>query len=111
MKNLLIILYSLFLAPCSLFSQQNIEIYPSNWWVGMKWNKVQLMLHANNIGNYFHHVSCNYSGIKVEKVHTTENQNYLFVDISIAANAKPGNYKITCNTCLLYTSPSPRDRQ
>ena len=24
---------------------QNVEVYPSNWWVGMKWNKVQLMMH------------------------------------------------------------------
>ena len=97
MNKTLTIFYFVFLISYFSFSQ-NVEVYPSNWWPGMKWNRVQLMVHANNIGNYSHHVSCNYSGIKVEKVHTIENQNYLFVDISIAANAKPGNYKITCNT-------------
>ena len=97
MNKTLTIFYFVFLISYFSFSQ-GVEVYPSNWWVGMKWNKVQLMLHANNIGNYFHHVSSNYSGIKVEDVHTTENHNYLFIDITIASNAKPGNYKITCNT-------------
>lgn len=98
MKKFILSLCSLLFVPCSLFAQQNVEVYPSNWWVGMKWNKVQLMLHGDSIGNYFHHISSNYSGIKVENVHTTENHNYLFIDISVGANAKPGNYQITCHT-------------
>lgn len=82
----------------SIFSfSQDVEVYPSNWWVGMKWNKVQLMLHADNIGVY-KTVSSNYQGIKIQQVHPAENKNYLFVDILIASIAKPGNYKINCAT-------------
>ena len=60
MKKLLFIYFLLSLITHYSFSQ-NVEVYPSNWWVGMKWNKVQLMLHRNNIGTY-DHVSCNYPG-------------------------------------------------
>ena len=28
---------------------QNVEVYPSNWWVGMKWNKVQIHVHIKGI--------------------------------------------------------------
>ncbi len=63
----------------------------------MKWNKVQLMLHGDNIGAY-DRVSSNYTGIKIQKVQVVENKNYLFIDIIVAPTAKPGNYKIRCTS-------------
>src|SRR4030095_5434993 len=92
-KLLLICIYSLLITHYSY--SQNIEVYPSHWWLGMKWNKVQLMLRGDNIGNY-DRVSCNYQGIKIQKVHPVENKNYLFVDIVVAPTAKAGSYKIKC---------------
>lgn len=80
-----------------MISAQTVNVYPTNWWVGMKWNKVQLMLHADNIGIY-DRVSCNYPGVKILKVNKVENKNYLFVDISVAGNTKPGKFKINCAT-------------
>ena len=74
---------------------QNVEVYPSSWWVGMKWNKVQLMFHGSNIGNY-DRVSSNNQNIKIQKVHPVENKNYLFVDVVVATTAKAGHYKIKC---------------
>ena len=32
------------------FAQNEIKVYPSSWWVGMKNPHVQLMVHGNNIG-------------------------------------------------------------
>ena len=91
MKNSFIILYSLFLVPCSLFSQQNVEVYPSNWWVGMKWNKVQLMLYQKDaIGTGSRRATTKYPGIKILKVTPVENKNYLFADIEVLPTAKPG---------------------
>ena len=55
MKKFLFICFLSLLITHFSFSQ-NVEVYPSNWWVGMKWNKVQLMLHGDGIGMYFHHV-------------------------------------------------------
>ena len=94
MRSSLIILCYLFLVPCSLFAQQTIEVYPSNWWVGMKWNKVQLMVHANGIKNSVSAVSINYPGVKLERINKVEGVNYLFLDLLISASAKPGKFII-----------------
>ncbi len=72
---------------------QNVEVYPSHWWVGMKWNKVQLMFYGKNVG-YCNAVRINYPGITVAKVNKVENNNYLFVDIIVSSGAKAGSLKI-----------------
>lgn len=67
--------------------------YPGNWWPGMKWNKVQLMLHGDAIGNAGG-FNISYPGVKLTKVYKPENNNYVFIDITIAPDAKPGIVKI-----------------
>ena len=79
MKNWLIILCSSFLVPCSLFAQQNVEVYPSNWWVGMKWNKVQIMVHYPGIGAEKGFLTPKYPGVHVGEIKKVENKNYLFL--------------------------------
>lgn len=69
-------------------AQQKIAAYPDHWWVGMKWSKMQIMLHGDSIAG--NSVTLTYPGVKLDKVNKTENGNYLFLDISIAASAKPG---------------------
>ena len=92
MKKFWVILSSLFLVPCSLFAQQSVEVYPSNWWVGMKWNKVQVIVYTPDMTGDIPNrkVICNYPGIKIKNVHSVENKKYLFVDIEILPTAKPG---------------------
>lgn len=87
-------------AACSyvLLFSQNAEVYPTHWWAGMKNSKVQLMIHAQNIGNGSGGVTINYPGVIVEKVYKAESKNYLFADININAQAKPGNFKIIIKT-------------
>jgi len=72
---------------------QSVEVYPSNWWAGMKWNKVQLMFYGKNVG-YCNAVRINYPGISISKINRVENKNYLFVDIIVSTSAKPGDLKI-----------------
>src|SRR5438105_12734478 len=78
------------------FCQNSIEVYPSNWWVGMKNPKLQLMLHGKDIGS--NNISIAYPGITVQKVHHPENQNYLFVDLVVASATKPGTAIIKLNS-------------
>jgi glycosidase len=66
------------------------EIYPSNWWVGMQWNNVQLMVHQQDIGLCDSITLLSYDGVKLNKVHRVEGKNYLYLDISIAPETKPG---------------------
>lgn len=86
----------------TVHAQNNAHCYPMNWWAGMKWNRVQLMLHADS-GLVFpdkYSLTISYPGIKVEKINRVENKRYLFVDISIAPNTKPGKTFINIKTIV-----------
>ncbi|MGI4750711.1 MAG: glycoside hydrolase family 13 protein [Janthinobacterium lividum] len=69
------------------------RVEPAFWWTGMKNPKLQLLVHGKNIAA--RKVSFQYPGIKLIKVNNVENQNYLFIDIEIAATAKPGAFIIS----------------
>lgn len=75
-------------------SAQQIDVYPTNWWVGMKMNSIQLLI--RNTGNTFSSdkVTINYPGITISKTHQFTNKKYLAVDIIISADAKPGEVTI-----------------
>ena len=78
------------------FAQSNnYKCYPTNWWVGMKWNKVQVMVHGDAIASGG--ITINYPGVKLEKINKVENGNYVFLDLSISPVAKPGLVKIRVN--------------
>lgn len=68
-------------------------VYPTHWWVGMKNPKLQIILHGENI-KQFSKVSITYPGIRIDKTTKLESNNYLIVDITITASAKPGRFKI-----------------
>lgn len=82
------------------------QVYPSNWWVGMKNNKVQLLLRADD--GFKFPTACapqftNYGGAKIKKVHRFTNDKYLALDVEIAPNAKPEKINLLINT-LDYNS-------
>ncbi|MBI3125568.1 MAG: cyclomaltodextrinase N-terminal domain-containing protein [Ignavibacteriales bacterium] len=68
------------------------RIDPPNWWVGMKHNKIQLMVYGNNLNN----VSARFddSKIKVTKVHKIINASYAFIDIEVPSNLTPKDYQL-----------------
>ncbi len=93
-KILLLLLITISISGFTLAQNNTYTCYPGNWWVGMKWNKVQVMVHGNSIGQWSNSISIKYPGVKLEKINKVENENYVFLDLSIAANAKPGTIKI-----------------
>ena len=72
---------------------QQVEVYPTHWWVKMKNSRVQLMIYGTNIGSGSN-VTINYPGVTVLKVNKVESKNYLFVDLNISAQVKPGSFAI-----------------
>lgn len=68
-------------------------IYPSNWWVGMKDNKLQLMVYGKDVASYTG-ASIAHPNVAVKKVTRLESPNYLFIDVTIAPAAKPGKFRI-----------------
>ena len=80
----------------ALFAQTDYKCYPTNWWTGMKWNKVQVMVHSENNLNVWADkstVRINYPGVKLVGIHKPENRKYIFIDLEIAPSAKPGKFK------------------
>lgn len=92
MKNKLLV-FLLFCIPFISIAQY-AEVYPTNWWVGMKHNTVQLLIKGNYEAFNKEKIRINYPGIKIEQAHQLDNGKYMCVDITIAPTAKTGNVTI-----------------
>ncbi|MEO6820625.1 MAG: glycoside hydrolase family 13 protein [Ginsengibacter sp.] len=81
---------------CFIFSFAQLpaleRIEPMFWWTEMVNPDLQLLVHGNNIAAY--NVSATYKGVEIKKVNKVENPNYLFLDLVISKEAKPGKFSI-----------------
>ena len=75
-----------------IFSQSISRIEPANWWTGMKWNKITLLIYGSNINDLTPTIV--YEGVSIDKVEKVENPNYLFVTLNINSEAKFGILKL-----------------
>ncbi len=66
--------------------------YPPNWWVGMRDQRLQLMLHAPGIGASEPRLD-DTARARVVNVIRVDSPNYLFIDVQIATDAVPGELK------------------
>jgi glycosidase len=99
MKKMPLLLLFNILFSTLLFSQsEDIKCYPTNWWVGMRWNKIQIMVHGERIADHFPMLKISAGGVKLAtgvyltKINRVENHNYVFLDVSITNAAKPGKF-------------------
>ena len=86
----------LILFPVTLFAQE-VKVYPTHWWPGMKNYSLQIMVHGEGIGSLkkADAVSISSASVVLKKVHLVENENYLFIDVTVLPTAKPGKFPIT----------------
>ena len=70
------------------------DIYPRNWWTGMKEPALQLMVHAKNIASLTTAMKT-YPGVVLSSIAKTTNPNYLFLNLVIGRQAKPGTIRFT----------------
>ncbi|HEX5151179.1 MAG TPA: glycoside hydrolase family 13 protein [Parafilimonas sp.] len=90
-----------FLSICASVIAQNIEAYPTHWWVGMKNPNLQIMLHADGIANKIPMIKMPETGIRIAdgitlvQIERVENPNYIFLDVRLAKEAKPGKYNFS----------------
>ncbi len=68
------------------------RVEPLNWWTGMQYSPLQLMVYGENISAY--DVTINYPGVTVEKTIKVESPNYLFIDLVITGETQPGTMDI-----------------
>jgi len=73
-----------------LFEIERVE--PPNWWVGFKNEKLQLLVKSPEITKAVPHIS--YKGVTIESVSKADSPNYLFLNLSISRETKPGNFNI-----------------
>ena len=102
--------FFLFFFFMQLQAQENknssVQLYPTHWFAGMKWNKVQLLV--RNVKDAFEKVtvSTNYPGVTITKIHSFDNKKYLAIDLTIQASAKPGKVAFQVNGTNTKTSLS-----
>jgi neopullulanase len=77
-------------APVRAIDIERIE--PANWWVGMQHNRVELLVHGKDISTSTPQLS--HAGVAIVGVQKTDNPNYLFVTVEIAADATAGSVDI-----------------
>lgn len=102
MKTIFTFAISLFLFTSS-YSQKEITVYPTNWWVGMKHNTVQLILHQeDSVATFPTNIVVNSStpDFKIVNVHKPENRRYLFIDAVVSPSAKAQLVKLRFNNGL-----------
>lgn len=76
-----------------LFAQNTPDVYPTNWFAGMKNTNLQLMVHYPNIASNAN-VKISYPGVQLVKTNKVESSNYLFLDLKLSPVVKPGICKI-----------------
>ena len=69
------------------------RIEPAFWWVGMKSDKLQLLVHGPRIADAAPQIG-DAHGVRIESVSRVANPNYLFIDLRIAPDAAPGRVDI-----------------
>lgn len=92
---------------------QHVE--PPNWWVGMRNTSLQLMLHGTGIADA-QPTLAPYPGVTLQRSHRATSANYLFIDLDIAPEAKPGELLLTVGGTplrypLLARAPGSAERQ
>ena len=81
---------SLLVPPAQAADIERIE--PANWWVGMRHNRVELLVHGKGIAAATPRLAR--AGVAIVDVQKTDSPNYLFVTVEIAGDAKPGGLDI-----------------
>ncbi len=71
------------------------RVEPPFWWAGMKNPNLQLLVYGENIS--LGAPSIAYPGVVVKQFTALESPNYLFIDLEIAPNVKPGTFSLVFN--------------
>lgn len=94
MKRLIAVLICVFLS-APVFAQSIERIEPENWWTGMSYNTVTLLVYGKDLRDLQPDLS--YPGVNLLKTERVESPNYLFLTLHITGAAQPGIVKIRFN--------------
>ena len=89
MKRLITLLATVFLMSLNTSAAGLQHVEPPHWWVGMRDTSLQLMLHGPGIADT-RPTLAPYPGVTLKGSHRADSANYLFVDLDVAPDARPG---------------------
>ncbi|HTL10544.1 MAG TPA: alpha-amylase family glycosyl hydrolase [Chitinophagaceae bacterium] len=99
MKKILCCFLLLAVLALRVHAQEPISVYPTNWWVGMKMNRIQIMLHDNQPNHFITGdnllVQSSSPALKIIKVNKLQNRRYLILDALIAPGASAQTVTLT----------------
>jgi glycosidase len=95
MKKIVFLIITIIFLKIDIKAQTIERIEPQNWWVGMKYNTITLLVYGSNIAGLQPQIA--YKGVQLLKHETVENKNYLFITLKINPLAKAGIVKINFN--------------
>ena len=91
MKNRFLLLCLAMLCSTALWAEKLDRVEPPCWWIGMN-TDLQLMLYGDRIADAKVTADASAKGLSVGKVTSTDNPNYLFVEVKVANRLEPGRY-------------------
>lgn len=91
-KKITFLVSVLLLHFCSTFAQSTPRVEPMFWWVGMKNPDLQLMVYAKDVAQT--NLQFQYEGVELSKIEKAESPNYVFINLKIKPNTKPGKFKL-----------------
>jgi neopullulanase len=68
------------------------RVEPASWWIGMKDDRLQLLVHGKNVTAF--EAAISHPGVSITGTDRVANPNYLFLNLRIAPDAKPGRFAI-----------------
>ncbi|MDH3528750.1 MAG: alpha-amylase family glycosyl hydrolase [Acidobacteriota bacterium] len=74
------------------------KIDPPSWWAGMTINPVRVLVKGGNLAGA--KVSADEKGLKISNVSISANGHYLFADVHVRKNKKPGKFSLRFDTTL-----------
>ena len=88
-----------FIYSISMFSQLE-RIEPPHWWIGFEDSSLQLLIKGDQISSALPEIR--YQGVSIQNVQKGESPNYLFIDLNINSDTKPGNFEIVFNKSSFF---------
>jgi neopullulanase len=81
----------------------DIKLYPSNWWVGMKNPHLQILVRGKNVGKgqvFFFKKDNPY--VRLDSIQRLKNPNYIFLNFTIGPEAKAGRLRFCIHILDTY---------
>lgn len=96
MKKILLFTTCFFLFVICFAQPGTYRCYPTHWFTGMKWNKLQVMVHGEKISDHFPMLKIGPKGtpiapgVNLMGIERSDNPNYIFLNLVVESSAKPG---------------------